>query len=183
MNRIVLLLLFNVFSVFCRDDFLVKLQAFSKLQFLPMLSPHPSFLLFCLQALHQNLENLKPKMRGSKIDRKGREAPVTFTVRESSGSKQVHTLPPCCLLFSFWGKTDTRLRLEPTERLICFTRQIWLPVCEKNPQLGPTMASKLGFRLQPGWPCMFSQEIQNLGPVFGAQNQAAFGTHLGSIII
>ena len=45
-----------------------------------MLTLHPSFLLFCLQALHQNLENLKPKMRGSKVDRKGREAPVTSTV-------------------------------------------------------------------------------------------------------
>ena len=54
------------------------------------LTLHPSFLLFCLQALHQNLENLKPKMRGSKVDRKGREAPVTSTVRESSGAKQVH---------------------------------------------------------------------------------------------
>ena len=30
MNRIVLLLLFNVFSVFCRDDLSVELQAFGK---------------------------------------------------------------------------------------------------------------------------------------------------------
>ena len=88
-----------------------KALNFSKLQFPPshlkkhvafssvLVDSAPFFLLFCLQALHQNLENLKPKMRGSKIDRKGREAPVTSTVRESSGSKQVHTLPPCCLLF------------------------------------------------------------------------------------
>ena len=101
----------------------------------PMLTLHPSFLLFCLQALHQNLENLKPKMRGSKIEEKV-PVPNKFTLCR---------LAACCS--NFGGRLTQDLDWNRLKGLFVLlaTRscesQIWLPVCEKNAATGPKNGS------------------------------------------